>query len=589
MNLWLYRVILMVVTLALFSQGLPAHAEKYAYVDLQKALQSSEAGRKAKDLLTARINKLQAEVTATESQLKSLKGELEKPSTELSAAVRSTRENAYQAKLKDYQRFVKESQDGLQAMNDAYTATINDELSKIVKTFGKSRGYAFVFALNEGITNKNWGEVLVYKNADQSLLRYDDVTDTILALADADKSLLAKITGSNPDSSSNLATTTPSPVMSKPVAKEEYPAQVAASAAAKPANRKAAPPRITMISPELHRGVTIARKTSNTIIIGKAASETGIADVTVNGQQASLDADGNFSSELLLKVGENRITVVAIDTERKTTTETFTINREAGKVAKAKADSTVPPPSSKTSGKNYALVIGINQYQQIDRLKTAVNDAKGVARVLKGSYGFEIRELLDAKASRTAIMKELNELKNRLNPEDRLLIYYAGHGFNDPETETSYWLPVEADKGDPTNWINAKDITDQLKRSRARQVLIVADSCYSGTMSRAVDASLAGKGTREHFLQKLMEKPSRVLIASGGNEPVADSGGKNHSIFAEVFIDALQNPSDSIFTAEELLTGRIKESVAGRAEQTPEYKVIRNSGHNGGDFVFIKQ
>jgi hypothetical protein len=87
----------------------------------------------------------------------------------------------------------------------------------------------------------------------------------------------------------------------------------------------------------------------------------------------------------------------------------------------------------------------------------------------------------------------------------------------------------------------------------------------------------------------MMEKPSRVLIASGGNEPVSDSGGKQHSIFAQVFIEALTHPRTAVFTAEELLTQQIKESVAGRAEQTPEYKVIRASGHEGGDFVFIKQ
>ena len=87
----------------------------------------------------------------------------------------------------------------------------------------------------------------------------------------------------------------------------------------------------------------------------------------------------------------------------------------------------------------------------------------------------------------------------------------------------------------------------------------------------------------------MMDKSSRVLIASGGNEPVADAGGKGHSIFAQVFIEALKNPIERVFTAEELLVHQIKESVAGRANQTPEYKIRRNSGHEGGDFVFVKK
>jgi len=86
-----------------------------------------------------------------------------------------------------------------------------------------------------------------------------------------------------------------------------------------------------------------------------------------------------------------------------------------------------------------------------------------------------------------------------------------------------------------------------------------------------------------------MEKKSRVLIASGGNEPVSDSGVPGHSIFAAVLLKALKNPFSRSFTAEELMIRHIKESVGGQSEQTPEYRIIKNSGHEGGDFVFIKE
>ena len=101
-------------------------------------------------------------------------------------------------------------------------------------------------------------------------------------------------------------------------------------------------------------------------------------------------------------------------------------------------------------------------------------------------------------------------------------------------------------------------------------------------------AVVAGINDYKH-INKLFEKPSRVLIASGGNEPVTDAGGKGHSIFSDVLITALKEPFQEVFTAEELMTRHLKESVAGRTEQTPEYKVIRNSGHDGGDFIFVKR
>jgi hypothetical protein len=104
-----------------------------------------------------------------------------------------------------------------------------------------------------------------------------------------------------------------------------------------------------------------------------------------------------------------------------------------------------------------------------------------------------------------------------------------------------------------------------------------------------MDVKQSSEGaSREIFLKRMLLTPTRVLIASGGNEPVSDSGGLGHSVFTDTFLKALKNPFDTRFTAEELMTRHIKESVAGRSSQTPVYKAILNSGHDGGDFVFMK-
>jgi len=241
-----------------------------------------------------------------------------------------------------------------------------------------------------------------------------------------------------------------------------------------------------------------------------------------------------------------------------------------------------------TEGKFYALMIGINDYQHINKLQNAVNDATVMDQVLREHYGFESTLLLDEQAGRDNIMKSLNDLRKKLTENDSLVIFYSGHGEFDKQTGTSYWLPVDAAADDNTKWLESRSISDQLKLISARHVLIIADSCFSGTMTRDANVELTGKLTRENYLNKLSEKASRVLIASGGNEPVTDAGGKGHSIFSDVLIAALNQPFDTVFTAEELMTRQLKESVAGRTEQTPEYKVVRNSGHDGGDFIFIK-
>lgn len=82
-------------------------------------------------------------------------------------------------------------------------------------------------------------------------------------------------------------------------------------------------------------------------------------------------------------------------------------------------------------------------------------------------------------------------------------------------------------------------------------------------------------------------KMFRFSIDRGGT--FTDIGGEGHSVFAQVFLKALNSVEDKVITAEELFYGYLKEAVAGRSEQTPEYSIIRNSGHEGGDFLFVRE
>ncbi|KJU84525.1 peptidase C14 caspase catalytic subunit p20 [Candidatus Magnetobacterium bavaricum] len=235
--------------------------------------------------------------------------------------------------------------------------------------------------------------------------------------------------------------------------------------------------------------------------------------------------------------------------------------------------------------KYHALIIGNNDYRHISKLNTAVNDAKAVEQVLRGRYGFNTRLLVDA--TRAQILDALNDFRRTLGDSDNFLVYYAGHGHFDKTADKAYWLPVDAKTDNHTEWIIADDITSEVKRIASRHILIVSDSCYSGTLTRAVSTDLSSKSGREEFLRKMMERRSRTLMASGGNEPVSDSGGGNHSVFAAAFLKALNEAENGTFTAEELFYGgKVKEIVAGKSNQVPEYNTIKNSGHDGGDFVF---
>ncbi|MEW6615664.1 MAG: caspase family protein [Thermodesulfobacteriota bacterium] len=234
--------------------------------------------------------------------------------------------------------------------------------------------------------------------------------------------------------------------------------------------------------------------------------------------------------------------------------------------------------------KYFAIIIGNQSYKHLPKLKTPVADAKAVNEILRNQYGFETKLLIDAR--RKDILSTINDFRKKLSSKDNLLIYYAGHGEFDKTADRAYWLPVDAQRDDPVDWISATDITDNIKRIASKHILIVSDSCYSGTLTRAAAGDLSTKGARDEFIKKMMERTSRTLMASGGNEPVADSGGGNNSVFAAALVKALKEADKPLFTAEELFHGRVKTIVAGKSEQVPEYNDIRNSGHEGGDFVF---
>ena len=178
----------------------------------------------------------------------------------------------------------------------------------------------------------------------------------------------------------------------------------------------------------------------------------------------------------------------------------------------------------------------------------------------------------------------MSDLRATLAYDTNLLIYYAGHGVVDPVTERGYWLPVEAEQSNPANWVSNDDITDMLKAIPARHILVIADSCYSGTLVRAAPIDLETWEDRRDWLKRIVEKRSRTALASGGLEPVADAGSGGHSVFAAALLDALQENSEVIEAHE--LFAPVRKSVVLNANQTPIYSDIRLAGHDGGDFIF---
>ncbi len=123
----------------------------------------------------------------------------------------------------------------------------------------------------------------------------------------------------------------------------------------------------------------------------------------------------------------------------------------------------------------YALVIGNNNYAALPKLQTAEADAREVEKLLREAYGFQTKLLVNA--TRAQIVSALSTYRRELAADANLLIYYAGHGYNDKEVDKAYWLPVDAERDDVSNWIIADEITTGIRVIPAKHVLVISDSC----------------------------------------------------------------------------------------------------------------
>jgi len=356
-------------------------------------------------------------------------------------------------------------------------------------------------------------------------------------------------------------------------------------------------PSIEIIEPPiaLTRGTPVIRLRSivpEIEIIGRVTPVEELLSFRVNDVSQKVDEQGLFQSSIRLQAADAPVHAVAVDRSGQRTKLDFVIQPAKEKKASPAAE----PGHGKARmagvsfGTFHALVIGNDHYRNLPDLGTARSDASAVAAVLEKRYGFKTTLLLDA--DRYTILSALNRLRKELDEDSNLLIYYAGHGELDNRNLRGYWLPVDSETDSSTNWISNVAITDILNVMAAKHILVVADSCYSGTLTRS-SVSRLDTGMTANKKQKWYAAMSRVrarlVLSSGGVQPVLDSSGGEHSVFATAFLDVLQNNTGILegFTLYRNVQARVKSDAASaRIAQNPQYAPIKYAGHEAGEFLF---
>ena len=242
---------------------------------------------------------------------------------------------------------------------------------------------------------------------------------------------------------------------------------------------------------------------------------------------------------------------------------------------------------------SYALIVGNSNYTHgWDSIPGAIRDANEVAKVLE-KQGFNVT--LKTDLNRTGFSRAISEFSMKYGKaeDNRLLFYFAGHGYTQKLVtgeELGYLVLVNAPLpekdliGFSINSVDMQSIVTQAKIIRARHVLFMFDSCFSGSIidmrERIVPKSISDK----------IKYPVRQFITAGrANEPVPDQ-----SVFKQAFLDLLEGRAeepipDNYITGEELGFYLKVKVPKYNPNQHPQYGKIRDPRLDKGDFVFVQK
>ena len=252
---------------------------------------------------------------------------------------------------------------------------------------------------------------------------------------------------------------------------------------------------------------------------------------------------------------------------------------------------------------SYALIIGINDYTNTSspKLKYAVNDAKAINGLLVNKFWFKdenIQLLLDKEATFSSIRNALYSVSRLANINDRVLIYFSGHGQTikaiQSEMQIGYLIPVNGDIKEPTlNGIPMDDIF-RICQSKSKHMLFLMDACYSGLMAEDPKGLKILENNDVEYIVSKANIPARQIITAGSAEQEVWEGDElQHGVFTLNILKALGDweadykEEDGYITATELgeyLKKAVYDESDGR--QTPQVERIKHSKR--GEFVFSK-
>jgi hypothetical protein len=292
-------------------------------------------------------------------------------------------------------------------------------------------------------------------------------------------------------------------------------------------------------------------------ISGAAEDDRGIArlEIFVNGRPASPGAGSrgikpgegtaplrvSFEQNVQLVEGENRIRIRATDTDGLEAEQKLTVHYRPGR------------------RNAWAVVVGINRYPNLPKLRYAVNDAREVYRLLveKNLWPAEnITLLIDEQATLRNLRSAIGtRLKEAAGAQDMVVIFFAGHGATERDSASpdndgleKYLLVWDSDPKDVySSALPMREVAHIFSRIRSERLIFIADACYSGASGgRTVGIGGIRANVSDAFLERVAGGRGKIIItASAANEVSVEKEELQHGVFTYFLLEGLRGAADA--------------------------------------------
>lgn len=257
-------------------------------------------------------------------------------------------------------------------------------------------------------------------------------------------------------------------------------------------------------------------------------------------QLADNDVKEVSSSDLALSLPEIKINV---DDIANNTSKPQQKPSAAKPIPSSKVDSNIPENAT-DNAKTFAVIVGNENYQSVEPVPYALNDANVFAKYCNKTLGIpqkNIKVYRDASYGKMlSALKRVADIAEAYDGDVNIIFYYAGHGVPNEASKSAYLLPIDADGSQTEVCYSIDRLYEDLQDTDAKSIVVFLDACFSGAnRGNGMISAARGVAIKPHEAEP--EGNMVVFTAASGSQTAYPYEDKGHGMFTYFLLEKLQS------------------------------------------------